>query len=66
MPEYSKEKTELEETVRQFALYNKYPILYLQLTSSSYRNYATVACSIEFWLDNPTVTFIGYNINERT
>jgi hypothetical protein len=64
MPEYSKQKKELEDSVRQFALHNKHPMLYLQLTSSSYRDYATVARSIEFWLDNPTVTFIGYNINE--
>lgn len=64
MLQYSKEKAELEEIVRQFALYNKYPMLYLQLTSSSYKDFATIARSIEFWLDNPTITFIGYNIND--
>jgi NAD(P)-dependent dehydrogenase (short-subunit alcohol dehydrogenase family) len=61
---YSKEKQELEKSVQQLALHSKYPMLYLQLTSSGYRDYATVARCIEFWLDNPTVTFIGYNINE--
>ena len=64
MPEYSKEKWELEKTVQQLALYNKYAILYLQLTSSSYKNYQMVANSIQFWLDNPDSTFIGYNIND--
>lgn len=64
MPQYSKEKTKLEESVRQFALYSQYPMLYLQLTSSSYRDYTTVSRCIEFWLENPTITFIGYNINE--
>lgn len=64
MPEYSKEKWELEKTVQQLALYNKYAILYLQLTSSSYKNYQMVANSIQFWLDNPDTTFIGYNIND--
>lgn len=64
MPEYSKEKWELEKTVQQLALYNKYAILYLQLTSSSYKNYQIVANSIQFWLDNPDTTFIGYNIND--
>jgi hypothetical protein len=64
MPEYSKEKWELEKTVQQLALHSKYPMLYLQLTSSSYRNYRIVANSIQFWLDNPDITFIGYNINE--
>lgn len=64
MEEYSKEKYNLETTVQQLALHSKFPMLYLRLTSSSYRDYATVARSIQFWLDNPTVTFIGYNINE--
>lgn len=64
MPEYSKEKWELEKTVQQLALHNKYSMLYLQLTSSSYRDYSTVTQSIEFWINNPTITFIGYNINE--
>ena len=64
MLEYSKQKQELERTVQQLALHSKYPMLYLQLTSRGYREYATVTRSIEFWLDNPTITFIGYNINE--
>lgn len=64
MAKYSKEKWELEKTVQQLALHSKHPMLYLQLTSSSYRNYQMVANSIQFWLDNPDITFIGYNINE--
>lgn len=64
MAQYSKEKWELEKTVQQLALHSKYPMLYLQLTSSSYKDYHSVAKSIQFWLDNPTITFIGYNINE--
>lgn len=64
MLNYSEEKKELEKTVQQIALHSKYPMLYLQLTSSSYKDYTLVAKSIEFWLDNPTITFIGFNINE--
>jgi|TARA_R110002153_G_scaffold252388_1_gene410150 hypothetical protein len=64
MPEYSKEKWKLEKTVQHFSEHSKYPMLYLQLTSSSYRNYNVIVNSIKFWLDNPDVTFIGYNINE--
>jgi len=64
MPEYSKQKQELEKTVQQLALHSKYPMLYLQLTSSSYKNYKMVANSIEFWINNPDTTFIGYNIND--
>lgn len=64
LPEYSEQKEHLEKTVTQLALDNDYPILYLRLTSSSYKNYKLIADSIKFWLDNPDVTFIGYNINE--
>jgi hypothetical protein len=64
MPEYSEQKYDLEKTVQQLALHSKYPMLYIQLTSSGYLDYHTVAKSIQFWLDHPTVTFIGYNINE--
>lgn len=64
MPEYSKQKKKLEELVTQLALDSEYPMLYLRLTSSSYKNYNMIAESIKFWLNNPDVTFIGYNINE--
>jgi hypothetical protein len=64
MTEYSEQKYNLEKTVTQLALESKYPILYLRLTSSSYRNEHLIAKSIQFWIDTPNVTFIGYNINE--
>ena len=64
MLEYSKEKTELEIAVRQLSLHSKYPMLYLQLTSSSYKDRSLIADSIEFWIDHPQVTSIGYNIND--
>lgn len=64
MIEYSEEKQELEKTVQQLSLHSKYPMLYLQLTSSSYKDYNMISNSIQFWLDNPDVTFIGFNINE--
>lgn len=64
MPDYSQEKYTLEKTIQQIALHSKYPMLYLQLTSSSYKNYMLIANSIQFWLDNSAVTFMGFNINE--
>ena len=64
MLDYSREKSILEKTVQQIALHSKYPMLYLQLTSSSYRNHTLIINSIEFWLKNPSSTFIGFNINE--
>lgn len=62
MIEYSKDKKELEDTVTQIALDNKKSILYLRLTGSSYANYNTISNTIKFWLENPSVTFVGYNI----
>lgn len=64
MLDYSQEKSTLEKTVQQMALHSKYPMLYLQLTSSSYKNHNLIINSIEFWLKNPSSTFIGFNINE--
>ena len=64
MPDYSQEKYTLEKIIQQIALHSKHPMLYLQLTSSSYNNHMLIANSIQFWLDNPAVTFIGFDINE--
>jgi len=62
MPEYSKEKLALENYVNSISTYC--PVLYLRLTSSSYKSYRLIARSIQFWIDNPDTTFIGYNIND--
>lgn len=64
MPTYSQQKQILEEYVLEQSLHNKMPMLYLRLTSSSYRNYNLISNTIRFWLDNPDFTFAGYNINE--
>ncbi len=64
MLDYSREKSELEKTAQHMALHSKYPMLYLQLTSSSYKNHTLIINSIKFWLENPSTTFIGFNINE--
>ena len=64
MPMYSQQKQRLEEYVLEQSLHNKLPMLYLRLTSSSYRNYNLISNTIRFWLDNPDFTFAGYNINE--
>lgn len=64
MPEYSKQKHDLEQEFNKLATHSKMPMLYLKLTSSSYNNPVLIENSIRFWLDNPETTFIGYNINE--
>jgi hypothetical protein len=64
LPNYSKEKNDLEKKVTQISLHNKQPMLYLRLTSSSYKDYNMISNVIKFWLDNPNFTFAGFNINE--
>ncbi len=64
MPIYSQQKQKLEEYVLEQSLHSKMPMLYLRLTSSSYRNYNLITNTIRFWLDNPDFTFAGYNIND--
>jgi hypothetical protein len=64
MPEYSQDKSQLEQEVVKYSVHSKYPILYLRLTSSSYKNHKMIIRSIKFWLDHPDINFIGYNIND--
>jgi hypothetical protein len=61
---YSMDKLLLEKIVTQIALKSKLPILYLRLTASSYKDHQLIINTIKFWLDNPSLTFAGYNINE--
>lgn len=64
MIEYSSEKSILEKYVTDVSLHNSKPMLYLRLTSSSYKDYNLISNTIRFWLDNPNFVFAGYNINE--
>lgn len=64
MPDYSKQKYELEKYVVDVSLKNKNPILYLRLTNSSYKDFVLISNTIKFWLENPNFTFAGFNINE--
>jgi hypothetical protein len=61
---YSLNKLLLEKAATEIALSNKFPILYLRLTNSSYKNHKLVIDTIKFWLANPQFTFAGFNINE--
>lgn len=64
MPEYSIQKYDLEQEFNNLAIHSKIPMLYLKLTSSSYANPVLIENSIRFWLANPEITFIGYNISD--
>lgn len=62
MLDYSYDKQELEYTFQKMAVSSKLPMLYLKLTSSSYKDYNTIAKTIRFWLDTPSFIFAGFNI----
>lgn len=64
MLEYSKQKQQLEKRITELSLHNPLPILYLRLTSSSYNDYQLIVNTIKFWLNNPKITFVGYDIDE--
>jgi hypothetical protein len=65
MLEYSKNKEILEKRFLDLSTSNKYPMLYLKLTSSSYKDYSLIKRTIDFWLDNPNFTFAGFNIKKE-
>jgi NAD(P)-dependent dehydrogenase (short-subunit alcohol dehydrogenase family) len=63
--EYSLHKKQLQERVMDIATdrnTNNADILLLKLTSSSYQDHKTILDTVDFWLENPTITVIGFNI----
>lgn len=60
MPEYSLHKRELKERVMEVANTGKYNILLLELTGESYNNAPLILNTIDFWLDNPTITSVSF------
>jgi nucleoside-diphosphate-sugar epimerase len=65
LPEYSLHKKELQDCVIDVATdrnTNNADILLLKLTSSSYQDHKTILDTVDFWLEHPTITVIGYNI----
>ena len=62
MLEYSHHKKQLEEEFLKMSVDSTFPMLYLKLTSSSYKDYKTILNTINFWLQNPSFTFAGFNI----
>lgn len=65
MPEYSKNKSQLEDVFYYYASKkSKTQYLLLDLTSSSYKNSSLIFKTIQFWISNPNVIRIGFNIDE--
>lgn len=61
---YSQRKKELKERVLEVANIGKYNILLLELTGQSYNDTSLVIRTIEFWLDNPTITSVSFKPGE--
>ena len=59
--EYSKNKKNLESFFNEISAESSVSMLYLRLTGSSYQDYDLIYKSINFWLANPRITFIGYS-----
>ena len=57
MPDYTHEKTKLEERVLELNLPN---ILLLKLSSTAYNDSQVVINAIEYWLANPLVNVISF------
>ena len=57
MPDYTYEKTKLEERVLELNLSN---ILLLKLSSTAYNDSQVVINAIEYWLANPFVNIISF------
>jgi hypothetical protein len=66
MVEYSQHKKIIEDRCNALSdvKINNTDILLLKLTSSSYKDYLTVSSTINFWLDNPSITQIKFNVKE--
>jgi hypothetical protein len=57
MPDYTQQKTKLEERVLELNLPN---ILLLKLSSTAYNDSQVVINAIEYWLANPLVNVISF------
>ena len=57
MPNYTQQKTKLEERVLELNLPN---ILLLKLSSTAYNDSQVVIAAIEYWLANPLVNIISF------
>ncbi len=65
MPEYSNDKIQLEDVFYCYSnRKSKTQYLLLDLTSSSYKDSDLILKAIQFWILNPNVIRIGFNIDE--
>jgi hypothetical protein len=60
MPYYCIEKKKIEEYFLKNCTHTKKDYLYLQLTGASYKQYTLIYNTIEFWLKNRSINFIGF------
>lgn len=62
MKDYSLDKKNLEEEFLKLSVESKMPMLYLKLTSGSYRNHQLILDTIKYWQQNPFVNFVGFKV----
>lgn len=64
--EYSQHKKELEELCDDLTKTKNVDtdLILIKLTSSSYRDHKTVVNLVDFWLDNPSVITVKFNVQE--
>lgn len=65
LPLYSQHKEKLEKRFIELSISNRLPMLYLKLTSSSYKDFELIKRTIDFWIENPDFTFAGFNIKKK-
>lgn len=65
-PKYSEDKKRVEDAFYKYATHAISPTdtryLLLNITSSAYENPTLIKNTIRFWLDNPGVLEVGYNV----
>lgn len=59
---YSQDKQLLEQEVQHLAIHSTKPLLYLKLTDNSYSDYELIYQTIQFWISNPKITSVGFNV----
>lgn len=65
MPKYSDDKYDLEKVFFDYAnRKSNTNYLLLGLTSSSYKDQTLIGKTLDFWLANPNIIQVGYNIDE--
>jgi len=66
-PKYSEHKKELEELCEELSKEKNVctDLMLIKLTSSSYKDTKTVTNLVDFWLDNPSIITVKFNVTHK-